>query len=273
MEIPNGILQEMTIDRFDDWRPEVVIIGAGSTEPHGPHLPYGTDYYIVEGVARRATLLANEQGGRVMQYPTLPVGCNVNFKAFPFAARIKVRTFMSMLGDIIQALEEDGVRKIVLLNGHGGNTAAVDATLREHFERFPGNAEGKRAFVCTFGTARFVEPEVEKMFTHPSPHAGETETAAVMGLHPELVRQDKFDDFPMMQASATGVSETQDRLVYVKPWHLFLPTSAGGETRTVTREMGETYIDSKARGLADFLVRLSQAPWHANFPYDPPADA
>lgn len=270
MQPPNGILQEMTIDRFDDWRPEVVIIGAGSTEPHGPHLPYGTDHFIVEGVASRATRLANAQGARVMQFPTLPVGCNVNFKAFPFAARIKVRTFMSMLGDIIQALEEDGVRKIIILNGHGGNTAAVDATLREHFERFPGEADGKRAFVCTFGTSKFVSPEVNAMFKNPSPHAGETETAAVMGLHPELVRTNRFDNFPMMKPSASGVAELHDSLPYVKPWHLFLPTSAGGETRTVTREMGEAYIESKAKGLADFLVRLSQAPWHPNFPFDPP---
>lgn len=268
MSHPNGILSEMTIDAFETWRPEVVIVGVGSTEPHGTALPYGTDAIVVEGVARRATLLANAQGAKVLQYPTLPVGCNVNFKAFPFAARIGVRTFMSMLGDVIQALEEDGVRKIVVLNGHGGNTAAVDATLREHFERHPAEPQGRRAFVCTFGTSRFVSPEVDKLFSHPSPHGGESEAAAVIGLRPELVRTERFADLPIRQPTAPGVAENADRIVYVKPWHLHLPASAGGETRTVTRAMGERYVDDMARGLAAFLVRLSQAPWHANFPFE-----
>ncbi|MCA1809330.1 MAG: creatininase family protein [Kiritimatiellia bacterium] len=269
--MPGGILQEMTIDMFDGWRPEVVVIGVGSTEPHGPHLPYGTDFMIVDGIARRATIQANEQGGRVMQYPSLPVGCNVNFKPFPFAARMKVRTLMSLLGDIIEALEEDGVRKILLLNGHGGNTSVVEATLREHFERHPADPQGRRAFVCTFGTNRFVEPEVKAMLKHPSPHGGEDETARMMGLRPDLVRPEYFREFPIVPPSASGVAECHDNLMYVKPWHLFLPEAAGGETRTVTREMGERLVESAAKGLAEFMVRLSRAPWHANFPFDPPA--
>lgn len=267
MTRPNGILSEMTIDAFETWRPEVVVVGVGSTEPHGEHLPYGTDAIVVEGVARRATLLANEQGARILQFPTLPVGCNVNFKAFPFAARIGVRTFMSVLGDVIRALEEDGVRKIVVLNGHGGNSAAVDAALREHFERHPADPEGRRAFVCTFGTARFVSPEVQALFSHPSPHGGETETAAVLGLRPDLVRTDRLADNPIRQPTAPGVAENADRIGYVKPWHLHLPASAGGETRTVTRALGERYVEDMARGLAAFLVQLGKAPWHRNFPF------
>lgn len=264
----SGILSEMTIDNFSDWRPEVVIFGAGSTEPHGEALPYGTDAMVVEEVARRATIQANELGAKVMQFPTLPVGCNVNFKAFPFAARIRVRTFMSMLSDIFRALEEDGVRKIVVLNGHGGNSAAIDAALREHFESHPAEPDGQRAFVCTFGAWRFMSPEVAAGFKYPSPHAGESETAAVMGIRPDLVRTDKLADNPIVQPTAAGIAENANSISYVKPWHLHLPTSAGGEARHVTREMGERYIADISSGLADFLVRLSSAPWHKNFPFD-----
>ena len=96
----NGILMEMTIEQVRQFRPEVVVLGSGSVEPHGPVLPYGTDYWQCDAVVRRGVLLANQQNARALMYPTLPVGNNVNFKAFPFACRLRVQTLMQMLLDI-----------------------------------------------------------------------------------------------------------------------------------------------------------------------------
>ena len=141
----SGILSEMTVDDVRAFKPEVVVVGVGSTEPHGPILPYGTDFFQTDGLCRRAVARANEKGARVLMYPTLPIGNNVNFKPFPFACRVSVRTLMLTLLDIIQALEEDSIRKVVLVCGHGGNSDAMNAVLREHFGQTP---PGQRAFVC-----------------------------------------------------------------------------------------------------------------------------
>ena len=134
----SGILSEMTIEDVKALDPEIVMLGIGSTEPHGPALPYGTDFFIADNVCRESIRLANQRGARVLMYPTLPIGNNVNFKSFPFACRMRVRTLMHVLLDIIEAIEEEGVRKIVLYNSHGGNTDTVrgvglaTAAVRDH---------------------------------------------------------------------------------------------------------------------------------------------
>ena len=101
----SGILSEMTIEQVKKLDPEIVVLPVGSTEPHGPHLPYGTDTYQLNAICRNAVTAANKGGARVLMYPPLPIGNNVNFKAFPFACRIGVRTLMSVVLDVIEALE------------------------------------------------------------------------------------------------------------------------------------------------------------------------
>jgi len=253
----NGILMEMTIEDIREFKPEVVVMGIGSTEPHGPVLPYGTDYFQVDAVVRRAVIEANEQSARALMYPTLPIGNNVNFKAFPFACRMGVNTLMRVVLDIIGALEEDGIRKIVLINGHGGNTDAIRAALRAHVgARKPG--EG--AFVCMpSGSA---PPGLIK---HQSNHGGEAEVSRMLHIREDLVRKEEFDVFPFGELA---VEELNDPGVYfVRPWHLHVPKAAGGDVRESTAEKGEQFIKHTAKQIAKLLVALSKTEWTPHFPF------
>jgi len=252
----------MTMDDVRAFDPEVVVLGVASTEPHGPIIPYGSDFFQCDAICRKAVTRANEGGARALMYPTLAIGNNVNFKKFPFACRIGVRTLMRVLLDIIQALEEDGIRKIVLVNGHGGNTDAMRATLREHFDRTP---EERRAFVCIGGG--MPSKEALEAIQHPSNHGGESETSRNLYLHPDLVRTEKLQKLPFGKPFVKSLAE--DKVLWVRPWHLHVPKGGGGETRTASTEKGKALIESGAEGLADFLVELSKAPWNPNFPYPP----
>jgi len=264
----SGILEEMTLDEVRELNPEVVLLGVASTEPHGPVLPYGTDFFQCDGVCRRATRRANENGGRVLMYPTLAIGNNVNFKRWPFACRIGVRTLMRVLLDIIAALEADGVRKIVLLNGHGGNTDAMRAVLREHMDTTPPDG---RAFVCI--ATGMPSPEALAAIEHPSNHGGESEVSRMLYLHPDLVRTEHLQAFPFGKPmiDALGPTLAGGKVHWVRPWHLHVPAAAGGDTRTASAAKGEALIESGAANLAEFLVELSKTPWNPNFPYPPDA--
>ena len=81
--MPSGILMEMTIEEVRAFRPEVVVLPVASVEPHGPALPYGTDFTQCDGAVRRGVERANRRGARALMYPTMPIGNNVNFQAFP----------------------------------------------------------------------------------------------------------------------------------------------------------------------------------------------
>lgn len=257
----NGILEEMTSEDVAALNPEVGVIAVGSTEPHGPHMPYGTDYYICDGVIKRAVPLANEQGARVLALPTLPIGNNVNFKAMRFACRMSVRSLMLVVLDLIQALEEDGLRKIVIVNHHGGNTQTLQAVLREHYDRKGDDG----AFVCFTAAGAFASEDASALIDHTFDHAGEGETSQIMYLRGELVAEDKRADNPEVPPKATFLDDP--RAIWVRPWNLFLPEGAGGDSRKATKAKGEAMIESSAEGLADFLVKLSKAPWTQNFPY------
>ena len=259
-----GILMEMTLPEVREFRPEVVVLGVGSVEPHGPALPYGTDYYQCDGAVRRGVELANERGARALMYPTLPIGNNVNFKAFPFACRVSVRTLMRVLGDIFDALAADGIRKIVVFNGHGGNTDTIRAVLREHY----GSCEpGEAPFVCmTSGPAGLHRPPLVE---HPSDHGGESETSRMLHLRGDLVRSERIGDLPFGQLAVEALSG--GGVYFVRPWHRHVPAGAGGDARQASAEKGRQLLDAEAEHLAELLVQLTRAPWTDAFPYEPPA--
>jgi creatinine amidohydrolase len=245
------------------FRPEVVVVGVASTEPHGPILPYGSDFFECEYYCRNAVLRANKQGARVLLYPVLPIGNNVNFKAFPFACRMGVRTLMCVILDIVKALEEDGIRKVVLVNGHGGNSAAMAATLREHYDVAPPE---RRAFCCIVQDWDS-SLEAEEMIEFPSSHGGESEVSRNMHAKPEFVHTDKLQDQPAFQPMIDVLNDRN--VVMVHPWHRRYPLSGGGDARKATAEKGRALMDSAVDKCVKLLVELSRTPWHPEFPYAP----
>jgi len=257
--VASGILQEMTLDEVREFRPEVVLLGVGSTEPHGPALPYGTDFFRADELCRRAAARANELGARVLVYPTLPVGNNVNMKAFPFACRIGVRTLMLAILDVIKALEEDGVRKIAIVNAHGGNTDALRAALREHFDL---TAPERRAFVCLVeGTPAGDSPRPPA----DAEHGGEGEISIMMHISPELVRAGKIREHPMGKIALESLG--RGGVYFVRPWHRHVPACAGGRPQGSTPRKGADLMEAGVEGLARLLAELSAAAWSPDFPY------
>ncbi len=253
-----GILNEMTLDDVKAFNAEVVVWALGSTEPHGPALPYGTDHVQADAVVRRGTILANSKGARVMMYPTMPIGCNANFQAWPFACRIAPQTFMQLILDVIEMLEQDGIRKIVIFDGHGGNSDVISAALRAHAHRRPPGSEG--AFVCkTHGGAP------DSAITHPSYHGGESEVSMQLHLNGELVHEDKIDNYPFGELAVDALDDPS--VSFVKPWHLAVPASCVGDQREASAERGEVIINHSAERLAELLCELSAAEFNENFPY------
>ena len=254
----SGILEEMTIDEVRSLSPNVAVIPVGSTEPHGPALPYGTDNYRVEAACHGATRRANELGGRVVCLPTVRVSLNNNFKAFPFACRLNVSTFMDVLRDLVAMCEADGVQRVVFVNGDGGNSDAIKAVQRDLAAR-----DG--AFVCLIHASTGASPEAMSVWENRSDHAGEEETSMIMHLRPELVRTDKITDNPRVQPAVEVLTEYNAD--FVRPWHLYLPASAGGDARKASAEKGKTVMESGREGMGHFLSELSKAPDSDRFPY------
>lgn len=255
----SGILEEMTIDDVRAFAPEVGVIGIGSTEPHGPHLPYGTDTYILESILPPAVRAANERGGRVLMLPPLRISLNNNMRAFPFALRFNVATFFAMLEDLVTQFEEQGVRKVVLANAHGGNPDVLRAFQRDAMKR-----EGP--FLVMVNLYEGAAEVASKIIEHPSDHAGESETSLILAYRPELVRTEAFADNPRQRVKVEGLTRFPNAH-FVRPWHLYVPVSAGGDCRKATADKGQALQSAAIDAMASFLKDLSDAPWSPTFPY------
>ncbi len=254
----SGILERMTIEEVTELAPNVCVIPIGSTEPHGPALPYGSDSFGVEAVCYGGTEKANKLGGGVLCLPTSRIALNNNFRRFPYACRISVPVFMRVLKDLVNMCHDQGADRVVIVNGHGGNTDVIRAVMRD----LAGN---DTPFVCMLNVTSCASPELNEMWDHRSDHAGEEETSRNLYLNPELVKNEKITANPMNHPKLRIFSEMNAE--FVRPWHLYVPASAGGDATKSSAEKGEIFVKSCIERLGYFLSELSKADDNGTFPY------
>ena len=100
---------------------DLAVLPWGATEAHNYHLPYATDNIQLEAIATESARNAWTNGVKVAVLPCVPFGVNTGQLDIPFCININPSTQTSILNDIIHSLEIQGIKKIVILNGHGGN--------------------------------------------------------------------------------------------------------------------------------------------------------
>jgi len=115
------VLAESSWKSVKDTDYEVAILPWGATEPHNFHLPYATDNYETGAIAERAAEIAWQKGAKVVVLPTVPFGVNTGQLDLKLALNMNPSTQLALLTDIASAISGQGVRKLLILNGHGGN--------------------------------------------------------------------------------------------------------------------------------------------------------
>src|SRR3954466_4177669 len=143
---------------------EVAVLPLGATEPHNLHLPYGTDTFQVEVIAARACALATGRGARVVLLPGIRYGAETNQMGFPLAMNLNPSTLCRVITDLVESLEAHGIRKVLLLNGHGGND--LKWVLRELHRN-----TSVHIFLCNW--YKVAADGYESIFQEKDDHAGE----------------------------------------------------------------------------------------------------
>ena len=260
--ISNPALEEVTLADVRDADFQVAVIPLGATEPHNLHLPYGTDTFESRVIGRAICEAANEQGARVALLPSLPYGTETNMNALPLAMNLQPTTVMMVLRDLIESIQRAGVRKVLLLNSHGGND------LKPFLREMEGQTTVK-LFLCNWYA--MVRDRYHEIFVHAEDHAGEMETSLGLAYFPEYVvknedgslRADEGQRNPMqMEALREGwVSIT-------RPWHLLTTNSGSGNPHAASAEKGKQVLDLIVSRIAPFLVELSNAEIDETFPFN-----
>jgi creatinine amidohydrolase len=237
---------------------EVAVLPFGATEPHNLHMPYGTDNFQVEAVADRACERAYRAGARVILLPTVPYGVNTNYLRVPgaLACSVTPTTLLHLLTDLIDSLERQGVRKVVLLNGHGGNE--LKPLVRELHHR-------TRTFLCVCDWFRMAADQYPQIFERPGEHADEVETSLGLAFFPDLVRPELADPGAARPTRFDAINRGWVHIT--RPWHLATTNTGLGDPRAASAEKGQRLMEIVVERLAGFLVELSAAPVDDQFPY------
>lgn len=255
------VLHEINYGYTKEHRYEVAVLPLGATEPHNLHLPYGTDTLEGTIIGERICEEAHRRGARVVLLPTIPYGTETNMRELPLAMNLNPSTLYRVVTDLIESLVQSGIRKIMLLNSHGGND--LKPLLRELYGSTPAHI-----FLCNWYQA--VKNEYHSIFDQPEDHAGEMETSLALAYFPEFVSRRADGTLAADDGATSGMrfAALNDGWVSItRPWHLLTTNSGSGDPRAATAEKGERLMQLLVDRLAAFLVELSSAEIDDRFPF------
>ena len=240
------ILGESTFRTISSTRYEVAILPWGATEAHNYHLPYGTDNVQCDVLAAAAARRAWERGAKVVVLPTVPFGVNTAQLDIPLTVNMNPSTQSAVLRDVVDSLAAH-VRKLVVLNGHGGND--FRQMIRELSPR-------TQLYLCAIEWWKIVDPH--GFFEKSGDHAGELETSVMMHVAPSLVR-------PLSEAGSGAAKKPRPQGMREgwawapRAWTRVTSDTGIGDPSRATAEKGARYTRAVVERIAEFLVELAAA--------------
>ncbi len=208
----------------------IVVIPIASCEQHSHHLPTFTDSILVGGVA---SALEERLSKQVLLVPVQWLGASDHHQPFGATITATVERHTGIIVDIAESILVDGFRRLLILNGHGGNTDTMRIALRRLQPTYPDRILAGASYwdLC--------EQEWERLATGPRKamgHACEFETAMMMHLRPELVRVEKIrDDHRPLMDSLRGLTVARDFSQMTEPGAIGYPSKA-------TPELGRAFL-------------------------------
>lgn len=241
------ILAESTWKTVEATPYDVAILPWGATEAHNYHLPYATDSIQCDALAAESARLAWERGAKIVVLPCVPFGVNTGQLDIKLCLNMNPATQAALLADLVHAIAGQGIRKLVIFNGHGGND--FRQMIRELQPR-------TTVFLATLNWYKVGDPN--RVFSDHGDHAGELETSVMMHVAPTLVR-------PLHEAG--NGKEKRWRLAAMREgwawaprrWTQISADTGVGNPALATAEKGARYSNEVARHVADFLVELAAA--------------
>lgn len=227
---------------------DLVVLPWGATEPHNLHLPYLTDCILSHDVSVEAAILARGRYGvNCMVLPPVSFGSqNPGQWIQPFCIHTRYETQKAILTDIVFSLYAQGFRKLVIVNGHGGNT--FKPMIRDLAVDYPD-------FLIAVADWFSIVPQ-KSCFEEPDSHAGELETSVMMHYHPELVALKEAGSGVGKPFAVTSLNE---KTAWVpRDWSKVTEDTGFGNPHKSSAEKGKKYARLVAGKLMTLFVELAR---------------
>lgn len=227
-------LEEMTwpeVARIDR-RSTIALVPIGSCEQHSHHLPTFTDSILVGHVA---AAVEKSLPSKILLLPVQWLGASDHHQPFGATITATADHHVDIVVDIVTSLLEDKFTRVLILNGHGGNTDTMRMALRRLQPQFPDRLLSAASYwdLASEELASLATGSLKAMG-----HACEFETAMMMHLRPELVRREKIvDDHHPLPPSLRGLTMVRDFSQMTGPGAIGYPSHA-------TPELGAAFFNA-----------------------------
>ena len=233
----------------------VALIPIGATEQHGRHLPVQFDYMVVEEVAKKAAQLASSTIP-VIVTPTINFGCSSHHMDFKGTLSLRFNTFIDLIIDIGESLIKHDIKRLLFLNGHGGNSAPLQIVCRRLKEE---NDIACAAAANYWSLAASAIKELRESGPGGMGHAGEFETSLGLFLMSDKVRVALLED----RTNPPRIKGDNLDLLYsgsvFLPWMASDKGIAGviGNATLGTKNKGKKFFHAIVRETAELIENLS----------------
>ncbi len=223
----------------------VCCLPLGVLERHGPHLPLGTDYLNVHKICCRAA-----EKEEAVVFPPFYYGQIYEARCFPGAVTLRPELLLELLRAVLDEIGRNGFKKIILVNGHGGNTALL---------RFLAQCSlwEEKPYSVYLPTERLSAEQAQRwediLETDLHAHACECETSTTLANYPEMVK---------MEALGDQATEPLGRLDHLPPtfsgvaWYANFPEHYAGDARTASQEKGEKLVSLLVSYMAEYIAAV-----------------
>ena len=225
----------------------LVIVPTASMEQHGPHLATGVDIVLGSNVALATARRIAEAGQPVVVTPCVWSGLAEHHMAFGGTVTLDYEAFAGVLRGIVRSAARCGFKRVMLLNGHGGNAEAVAVAATEFsVELGIRVAAGTYWHVVPEAIGPLLERQAGLM------HACEAETSMIMALEPGMVRRERLAE--AHGPGSTRVEGQPPGLALRRSFRDISPSGVIGDARVASAEKGEKLLAAISARMAEVLL-------------------
>ncbi len=243
IDLPTATWKEVKDNHYD-----VAILPWGATEPHNLHLPYATDTILSHAIACRAAEKAALQEVQCMVLPAVPFGSqNPGQTDLLFCLHARYDTQRAILTDVVTSLNRQGIKKLVIVNGHGGNN--FKNMIRDLAQVLPD-------FMIAV-TDWYTVEKATAYFDIVGDHADELETSVMLHFHPEWVLS--LEDAGNGESKSFTIPALNDKTAWIpRHWNKVTADTGIGNPKAATAEKGKRFAEAVTDKIANFLVDLAK---------------
>jgi len=237
-----------------------VVIPLGSCEQHGRHLPLLVDTIQVSEIAKRAEAALSD---RVLLLPTLWLGSSHHHMDFPGTLSVPPLCYAQIIKEIAKSVLRSGFKRLVFLNGHGGNTAPASTALTDLVAEDDNADAACIAFASWWELGRpGMLPDKLGLKQSAMSHACEYETSVMLVLRPDLVNVGQITTRPPVLNNAWVHSEddSKTRVRVFRRFHRITAEGFMGRPDLASVEKGNAILDGVTQQITDFLTDYTSWP-------------